>query len=248
LIGKSFDQEAASVLIARESVLRGYYEDSREILKWVDKTLIKLVSRFAKYQKDDFRSFKLTPQFNYFPQFMFYLRRSHFIQNFNTSPDEITYYKHLLLFENVGNSSIMIQPILFSYTPEKPEANPVYLDLESMKNDVVLLLDAYFFVVVWHGDEVCRWRDSGFHNDPEYENIKFMLENPQDYAQSIISERCPVPKFVSCDSGSGQERLLKSIVNPSNTSKNKVTEDGFVSDDVTLKVFMEFLIKLAVAS
>ena len=43
-----------------------------------------------------------------------------------------------------------------------------------------------------------------------------MLEEPQEYAQNILEERIPVPKFVSCDYGSGQERLLKyknSVVN-----------------------------------
>jgi len=179
---------------------------------------------------------------------MFYLRRSHFIQSFNASPDEVTYYKVLLMHENVANSTIMIQPILFSYTAEKPDATPVFLDVDSMKNDTVLLLDAFFFVCVWHGEEVCRWRDSGIQNDPDYENVRMMLENPQEYAQTIIQERLPVPRFVSCDSGSGQERLIKCTVNPSTGSKNKVIEDGFMSDDVSLKVFMEFLVKLAVSN
>ena len=247
-IGQSFDQEAASVLLARMSVLKGYTEEYKEILKWVDKSLIRLISRFSSFNKDDTRSFRLSPNFYYFPQFMFYLRRSHFIQNFNASPDEVSFYKSILMHENVTNSTIMIQPILFSYTAEKPDSTPVFLDIDSMKNDTVLLLDAFFFVVVWHGEEVCKWRDSGVQNDPEYENIRDMLDNPQEYAQSIIQDRLPVPRFVSCDYGSGQERLVKCTVNPSTGSKNKVVEDGFVSDDVSLKVFMEFLVKLAVSS
>lgn len=247
-IGKSFDQEASSVLIARMCVLKGYVEEYREILKWVDKSLIRLITKFSTYTKDDVRSFRFSTNFYYFPQFMFYLRRSHFIQSFNASPDEVTYYKVLLMHENVANSTIMIQPILFSYTAEKPDATPVFLDVDSMKNDTVLLLDAFFFVCVWHGEEVCRWRDSGIQNDPDYENVRMMLENPQEYAQTIIQERLPVPRFVSCDSGSGQERLIKCTVNPSTGSKNKVIEDGFMSDDVSLKVFMEFLVKLAVSN
>ena len=42
-----------------------------------------------------------------------------------------------------------------------------------------------------------------------------MLDSPMDYAQSIISERMPVPRFVSADYGSGQERLIKSVLDPS---------------------------------
>jgi protein transport protein SEC23 len=247
-ISQSFDQEAASVLMTRMCVLKGYTEESREILKWVDKSLIKFMQKFSNFSKDDVRSFKLSPTFYYFPQFMFYLRRSHFILNFNASPDEVTFYKTTVMHETVVNATIMIQPILFAYSPEKPEPTPVFLDIDSMKNDNVLLLDAFFFVVVWHGQDVCSWRDSGIQNNPEYENIKMMLDNPQEYAQSIIVDRLPVPRFVSCDSGSGQERLVKCTVNPSTGSKNKVVEDGFFSDDVSLKVFMEFLVKLTVSN
>jgi protein transport protein SEC23 len=244
-ISQSFDQEAAVVMIARLSIFKGFTEDHRDILKWVDKLLIKVTSKFC--HKDDHRGLKFPPNFGLFPQFVYYLRRSHFIQNFNASPDEVQFYKTVLMHENVINSTIMIQPFLVAYTPDNPDSSPVFLDVESMKNDNVLLLDAFFFVVIWHGEDVCKWRDAGYHNDPEYENIKMMLDNPQEYAQSIILDRLPVSRFVSCDSGSGQERLLKCVVNPSGKggNKNKVIEDGFVSDDVSLKVFLDFLIKLA---
>ena len=143
----------------------------------------------------------------------------------------------------------MIQPLLFEYTAENPKGNPVFLDLNSMKNDCVLLLDTFFYVVVWHGIDVCGWREEGYQDNPEYENIKIMLDTPQDYAQKIVIERLPTPRFVSCDSGSGQERLVKCIVNPSQDSKNNVKESGgFFSDDVNLKVFMDYLKRLAVSS
>ncbi len=246
-ISNSFDQEAACTLMARICVLKGYTEESRDVLKWLDKSLIRLMSKFSNYERDNTKSFKLPPPFFYFPQFMFYLRRSQFISNFNASPDEVTNYKYNLMHETVTNCGIMIQPMLFAYSAENPEAAPVYLDLDSMKNDHVLCLDAFFFVVVWHGSDVCGWRDSNLQDDPEYENIRMMLDNPQEYAQGLIMERMPVPRFVSCDSGTGPERLVKCTVNPSSGSKNKVAEDGFFSDDVSLKVFMEFLVKLAVS-
>ena len=248
-IASGFDQEAATVLMARLCVSKGYKEEHAEVLRFLDKSLIKLITLFATYRQNDFRSFKLLDEFNFFPQFMFYLRRSHFIQSFNASPDEDTFYKTILFHENVPNSTIMIQPTLFSYTAEKTDANPVFLDIDSMKNDHVLLLDAFFFVVVWHGEEVCKWRDAGYQNQEGYENIKMMLENPQDYAQVLLMERLPVPRFVSCDSGTGQERLVKCTVNPSNSGgSNKVIQDGFCSDDVSLKVFMEHLIRLSIQS
>ena len=249
VIGNGFDQEAAAVLITRMGIVKNYEgEDSREVLKWIDKILIRLMTKFAKFMKGNPNSFKLSDNFNYFPQFMFYLRRSSFIQYFNESPDENTYYKTLIMYETVSNCTIMIQPLLFEYTPENPQANPVFLDLNSMKNDVVLLLDTFFYVVVWHGIDVVKWREENYQDNPEYENIKMMLEEPQEYAQNIVMERLPTPRFVSCDSGSGQERLIKCIVNPNTDSNNNVRENGFFSDDVNLKVFMDYLKKLAVSS
>ena len=248
-IGNSFDQEAAAVLIGRVCVNNNFKgEDSKESLKWIDKTLIHLMSKFANYTKDNPNTFKLTSKFNFFPQFMFYLRRSSFIQSFNESPDESTYYKYLLLGESVQNCTVMIQPLLFEYTAENPSPTPVYLDLNSLKNNCVLLLDTFFHVVVWHGIDVMKWREEGYQDQEGYENIKQMLEEPQDYAQNILEERLPTPRFVSCDSGSGQERLLKSTVNPSSESKNLHKEEGFFSDDVDLKIFMDSLKKLSVSS
>jgi protein transport protein SEC23 len=254
-VAQSFDQEASAVLFARLCIEKGYTEDSLEVMRWLDKNLIRLVQKFAEYNKDDARSFKLTKEFSYFPQFMYYLRRSHFLQNFNASPDEMTFYKTSLLHENVTNSTIMIQPVLFAYTPESPEANAVFLDIENMKNDYVLLLDAFFFICIWHGESVCKWRDDGLQFDSDYENIKMMLDSPQEFAQSLLVERLPVPRFVSCDYGSGQERLIKCTVNPGGSSNpqgpvnSKIIEEGsYVSDDVSLKVFMDHLIKKAVQS
>ena len=48
----------------------------------------------------------------------------------------------------------MIQPALLQYTCEDPQPQPVMLDIESLKPDVVLLLDTYFNVVVYNGEQV----------------------------------------------------------------------------------------------
>jgi len=53
----------------------------------------------------------------------------------------------------------------------------VLLDIASMKNDVILLLDTFFTVVVWHGDNMVKWRKAGYHEKPEYENFKLLLES-----------------------------------------------------------------------
>lgn len=83
-----FDQESAAVLLARYSIFKTFSEDPNDVIRWLDRMLIKLVARFAEYKKDDPKSFKLSKEFSLFPQFMFYLRRSPFLQTFNASPDE----------------------------------------------------------------------------------------------------------------------------------------------------------------
>ena len=236
-------------MLAKVAIIKSKTEEYQEVLKWLDRSLIRLLTKVANFKPNDVKSFKLPAELDMFPQFVFYLRRSPFIQNFNASVDEITFYKATLLHENVSNCTIMIQPVLYSYTAEEPDATSVFLDIQNMKNDNVLFLDTFFNIVIWHSEDVCAWREKGLHYEEEYTNIKQMLESPQDYAQQLLSERLPVSKLISCDAGSGQERHIKSVVDPSNSgSTSKVISDGFASDDVALQKFMEYLIRVVTTS
>ena len=51
---------------------------------------------------------------------MFHFRRSHFMQVFNNSPDETIYYRNKLFREDVSQSLVMIQPILYAYSFDGP--------------------------------------------------------------------------------------------------------------------------------
>jgi protein transport protein SEC23 len=114
-IAYGFDQETAAVLMARQAVFNTISQEPMDVIRWLDRLLIKLVARFAEYKKDDPSSFKLSKEFSLFPQFLFYLRRSQFMHTFNASPDESEYYRALVLKENVSNSLVMIQPALMMY-------------------------------------------------------------------------------------------------------------------------------------
>jgi protein transport protein SEC23 len=103
-----FDQETAAVILSRYSIYKTFTEDPMDVIRWLDRCLIKLVARFAEYKKDDPNSFKLSKEFSLFPQFMFYLRRSPFLQTFNAWPDETQYYISMVFRENVSNSLVMI--------------------------------------------------------------------------------------------------------------------------------------------
>ncbi|KAL8454021.1 hypothetical protein Emag_001593 [Eimeria magna] len=259
-IAPGFDQEAAAVLMARLAVFKTETEDALDVLRWLDRKLIRLVARFADYQKDDPNSFHLSTEFAIYPQFMYHLRRSHFLQTFNASPDETAYYRSVLLRSSVMNALVMIQPALLSYSlNQQGPPQPVLLDAQALKPDVILLLDSFFHVVVWHGELIHQWREQGYHNLPEYENLRQLLQAPVDDASVVLSDRFPAPKYVQCNSGGSQARFLLAKVNPSTSYVQSggaqplgLTEgggDSFINtDDVSLKVFMEHLIKLAVQS
>jgi len=117
---------------------------------------------------------------------LFYLRRSQFLHTFNASPDESEYYRSLILRENVSNSLVMIQPALMQYNLESREANPVLLDIDSMQDEVVLLMDTFFYICIWKGATIAAWEEQKFHEDPEYENVKNLLEDPVQDAQYIM--------------------------------------------------------------
>jgi protein transport protein SEC23 len=129
---RSFDQEAAAVLISRLAVFRSETEEVADVMRWLDRSLIRLCSKFAKYTKDDPTSFRLSPEFSIYPQFMFHLRRSKFLQTFNSSPDEQAVYRHILCRENTSNALIMLQPSLLSYSFTGPP-QPALLDAASVR-------------------------------------------------------------------------------------------------------------------
>ena len=182
-IAQSFDQEAAAVLMSRIAVFKAEVDDGPDVLRWVDRMLIRLCSRFAEYRKDDPSSFRLEKNFTLYPQFMFHLRRSQFLQVFNNSPDETAFYRHVLNHEYVGDSLVMIQPTLDSYTFEQDGAMPVLLDSASIQPTHILLLDTFFQILIFHGETMAEWRKAGYQEQEGYENFKSLLEQPKEDAR-----------------------------------------------------------------
>lgn len=273
-IAASFDQEAAAVLMARIAVFKAEIDDSPDVLRWLDRMLIRLCQKFADYRKEDPTSFRLTDNFSIYPQFMFHLRRSQFLQVFNNSPDETAFYRHILNEEDVNNSLIMIQPTLMSYGIDTAP-QPVLLDSVSIKPDVVLLLDTFFHILIFHGETVAQWRKAGYQDQEGYENLKELLETPTTDAQvrftfcsikvlstrltnfpacqDLLVDRFPIPRYIVCDQGGSQARFLLSKLNPSTThmsagmygaSQTGSAGQPIFTDDVSLQVFMEHLKRL----
>uniref|UniRef100_A0A673M283 Protein transport protein SEC23 n=1 Tax=Sinocyclocheilus rhinocerous TaxID=307959 RepID=A0A673M283_9TELE len=225
-IAASFDQEAAAILMARLAIYRAETEEGPDVLRWLDRQLIRL--------------------------FMFHLRRSSFLQVFNNSPDESTYYRHQFMRQDLTQSLIMVQPILYAYSFSGPP-EPVLLDSSSILPDRILLMDTFFQIVIYHGETVSQWRKAGYQDMPEYENFRHLLQAPVDDAQELLHTRFPMPRYIDTEHGGSQARFLLSKVNPSQTHNNMYAwgqESGapILTDDVSLQVFMDHLKKLAVSS
>uniref|UniRef100_A0A668RQE5 Protein transport protein SEC23 n=1 Tax=Oreochromis aureus TaxID=47969 RepID=A0A668RQE5_OREAU len=251
-IESSFDQEAAAVLMARLGVFRAESEEGPDVLRWLDRQLIRLCQKFGQFNKDDPTSFRLSESLSLYPQFMFHLRRSPFLQVFNNSPDESSYYRHHFVRQDLTQSLIMIQPILYSYSFHGPP-EPVLLDSSSILPDRILLMDTFFQLVIYHGETIAQWRKAGYQEMAEYENFKQLLQAPLDDAQEILQTRFPMPRYIDTEHGGSQARFLLSKVNPSQTHNNlyawgQETGAPILTDDVSLQVFMDHLKKLAVSS
>uniref|UniRef100_A0A8C4QA56 Protein transport protein SEC23 n=1 Tax=Eptatretus burgeri TaxID=7764 RepID=A0A8C4QA56_EPTBU len=225
-IAASFDQEAAAVLMARLAMFRADTEEGPDVLRWLDRQLIRL--------------------------FMFHLRRSPFLQVFNNSPDESTYYRHNFMRQDLTQSLIMIQPILYAYSFIGPP-EPVLLDSSSILPDRILLMDTFFQILIYHGEVIAQWSKAGYQELPEHENFRQLLQAPVDDAQEILQTRFPMPRYIVTEHGGSQARFLLSKVNPSQTHNNMYAwgqDSGapILTDDVSLQVFMDHLKKLAVSS
>lgn len=247
-VQRGFDQEAAAVLMARLAVFKTASEYSFDILRWLDRMLIRLMSKFASYVKDDPNTFKLPPEFAYYPQFMFHLRRSQFLQVFNSSPDETAFFRSIMIRENVTNSLIMIQPTLMAYSLDGPPM-PVNLDVSSCSPQRILVLDTFFHVVIWYGDNIAKWREQKVHERPEYEYFAHLLAAPINDTKGVMESRFPYPRLIECVEKGSQSRFLMAKLNPSitqSTPAQQGDEPPVFTEDVSLKTFMQHLRKLAV--
>ncbi|PAN12787.1 hypothetical protein PAHAL_2G291200 [Panicum hallii] len=243
-----FDQEAAAAVMARLVSFKMETEVDFDPVRWLDRALIRICSKFGDYQKETPSSFSLSPRLSIFPQFIFNLRRSQFVQVFNNSPDETAYFRMMLERENVANAVVMIQPSLISYSFQSgPE--PVLLDATAIASDKILLLDSYFTVVIFHGVTIAQWRKAGYQDQEGHEAFAQLLKVPHEEANSIIKERFPVPRLVVCDQYGSQARFLLAKLNPSvtyNSDNPSPGGDVIFTDDVSFQVFMDHLQRLAV--
>ena len=95
-------------------------------------------------------------------------------------------------------------------------------------------------------------------HQPEFENLRQLLQAPIDDAQDIMLNRFPLPRYIETEHEGSQARFLLHKVNPSATHNNYFAQAGatgggepappILTDDVSLQVFMDHLQKLAVVA
>ncbi|GMI71997.1 hypothetical protein like AT5G43670 [Hibiscus trionum] len=246
-IRAGFDQEVAAAVMARLAIHRAETCLARDVIRWLDDTLIRFASKFGDYIQEDPSSFRLASNFSLYPQFIFYLRRSQFLDVFNSTPDETAFFRLMLNREGVTDSIVMIQPTLLQYSFDGPPV-PVLLDIRSLSPDVILLFDSYFCVVIHYGSKIAQWRKLGYNKDPNHGNLRKLFEAPELDADQLAAERVPPPKLVKCDQHSSQARFLLAKLNPSVTQDSTYTDgsDILFTDDLSLQVFIDHLQALAV--
>lgn len=150
--------------------------------------------------------------------------------------------------EDLTQSLIMIQPILYSYSFNGPP-EPVLLDTSSIQPDRILLMDTFFQILIFHGEvflfcdschfnnyscqvsktelqTIAQWRNLKYQDMPEYENFRQLLQAPVDDAQEILQTRFPMPRYIDTEQGGSQARFLLSKVNPSQTHNNMYAYGG----------------------
>jgi len=250
-IQAGFDQECAAVVMARWAIFRALTDEGPDVLRWLDRTLIRLCQRFGQYNKDAPDSFRFPETFSMYPQFMFHLRRSQQLQVFGHSPDETAYFRYQLATQPMQDCLLMIQPALFAYSFNGPP-EPVLLDSSSIQPDRILLMDTFFQVLIYHGETIHQWKVAKYHEQEEYATFAQLLQAPVEDANETLLERFPIPRYVETYHDHSQARFLLAKVNPSVTHNNMgwgaENTAPVLTDDVSLQVFMDHLKKLAVSS
>lgn len=244
----AIDQECAAALMARLAVFKNERSDT-DPLTFLDQHLIKFMKRFGQFRKGDPTSFQTPPELSLYSQFMYYFRRGPLVQVFNNSPDETVFFRYCLAKEVVSNILIMMQPSLDSYVLDS-DPTPVFLSAASVTPNNILVLDTFFHIVVHTGANIAGWRKAGYHEQPDYENLKELIEIPKEDAARLLQDRMPLPIYVECDQGTSQARFLIASVDPAithlTTAAMPTEEAGqmILTEDASLQTFIDKLVQI----
>ena len=236
------DQFSTISTYAKLAALRVFEYDNITLIRYLDKVLISILRTYKRGQD-------IPEEVGLLAQYFYYLRKSNFVKKFASSLDEMTFYKHSVLRENIDNTLIIVQPQIIEYSLANDEPKAVLPDLSCLKKDVILLADTFFNIVIWKGAEIKGWVDEGYHLQPDYAHVADLLKQPEDDFNVISEDRVVAPNKIYAHYGSPTERFLKSRLNPesvvggSNDGNQAVEEGNFVTEDASLSQFMTRLLE-----
>lgn len=211
-VSSSFDQVTACVFQARAFIAKGY-QNVMDFESAIDKNLIKFVRRYSVFSKNVPNSVMLPASMAYFPNFMYFFRRSLLVQTDGISQDESAYFKLFIFNLDAYDAIKMIKPALISFNYQKNEPFAVELDVSSLRPETFLVLDSFHNVLLWKGSHVSEWIKNDIHKNPDYKHIGVAWECAQNYSLSLC-DRLPVPQYKVTEEGESQARILLHYVNP----------------------------------
>ncbi|KAI6095900.1 hypothetical protein EV401DRAFT_1895927 [Pisolithus croceorrhizus] len=97
--------------------------------------------------------------------------------------------------------------------------------------DIILLVDNFFHVLIFHGETVAQWRKVGYQDKAGYKHFKELLEAPVTDAEAYATIHCP-PIVAS---------IWYMMTSMYGTAVGTATGPVTFTDDVSLQVFMEHL-------
>lgn len=207
----SFDQEAACVFQARAFISKGF-QNVMDFESAIDKNLIRFTKRYGTYEKGNPESVFLPDSMSYYPNFMFFFRRSLLVQKDGVSQDESAYFRILIYKLRTSEAIKMIKPALIAFHYQG-DITPVELDINSLNPESLLVLDSFHNILLWRGEYVSNWIKEGLHEKEEYSFFKNAISQATEYSVSL-RDRLPVPQYKETDEGQSQARILLHYVNP----------------------------------
>ena len=55
----------------------------------------------------------------------------------------------------------------------------------SIAPDRILLMDTFFHILIFHGETIAQWRKQRYHEQPQHENFRQLLQAPRDDAVEV---------------------------------------------------------------
>lgn len=73
----------------------------------------------------------------------------------------LLFCRHILNTEDCSNALLMIQPSLIAFRLDGTD-EAVLLDSTSIQPDTVLLMDSFFHILIYVGENIAKWRKAGY--------------------------------------------------------------------------------------